>query len=57
MASGAVILYGLAWIGAGCGGWFPGPLKLEAVTNFRGLTEAIVEQQRRSGFGANSIVL
>jgi hypothetical protein len=26
-------------------------LKLEAVIDFRGLTEAIVERQRRSGFG------
>jgi hypothetical protein len=51
MTCGAVILYGLGWIGAGCGGCFPGPLKLEAVNDFRGLTEAIVERQRRSGFG------
>ena len=45
------------WIGAGCSGWFPGQLKLEAVTNFRSLTEAIVEQRRRSGFGTNSTAL
>ena len=48
---GGVILYALGWIGAGCSGWFPGPLKLEDVNDFRGLTEAIIERLRRSGFG------
>ena len=57
IASGAITLYGLAWIGAGCGRSFPGPLRLEAVTNFHGLTETIVAQQRRSGFGNNSTAL
>lgn len=47
---GAVVLYALGWIGAGCSRWFPGPLELEDVKDFRGLTEAILEQQRRSGF-------
>ncbi|MCX6923027.1 MAG: hypothetical protein NT154_07445, partial [Verrucomicrobia bacterium] len=51
MTCGALILYGIGWIGAGCSGWFPGPLKLDAVIDFRGLTEAIVVWQRRSGFG------
>lgn len=51
-ASGGVVLYALGWIGAACSGWFPGELKLEAVSNVRGLTEAILEQQQRSGFGA-----
>ena len=51
MTCGAVVLYALGWIGAGCGRWFPGPLKLETVIDFRGLTEAIVEQQFRAGFG------
>jgi hypothetical protein len=44
-------LFGLGWIGAGCGCWFPGSLELDSVTNFRGLTEAIIAQQSRSGLG------
>jgi hypothetical protein len=45
----------LSMIGAGCSGWFPGPLKFEGTNNFRGLTEAIVEQQRRlAGCAAKS---
>ena len=29
---------------AGCSGWFPGRLKPEEVNDFRGLTEAIIEE-------------
>jgi hypothetical protein len=50
-AISAVLFYGLGWTAAGCGKWFPGPLTLESVTTFRDLTETIVEQQSRTGFG------
>lgn len=50
-AIGGVFLYGLGWIGAGCGRWFPGSLKLDSAATFRDLTKAIVEQQSRTGFG------
>ena len=50
-AIGGVILYALGWIWAACSGLFPGPLKVEDVNDFRGLTEAIIERLRRSGFG------
>ncbi len=50
-AIGGVFFYGLGWSAAGCGRWFPGPVTLGSVTTFRGLTEAIIEQQSRTGFG------
>jgi hypothetical protein len=50
-AIGAVFFYGLGWTAAGCGRWFHDPLTLESATTFRDLTEAIVEQQSRTGFG------
>ena len=42
-------LFGLGWIGAGCGRWFPGSLELDSVTDFRSLTGVIMTQQSRAG--------
>lgn len=44
-------LFGLGWIGAGCGRWFQGSLEMDSVTDFRGLTEVIMTQQSRAGLG------
>ena len=51
LAIGGVFFYGLVWTAAGCGRWFPGSVTLESATTFRGLTEAIIKQQSRTGFG------
>ncbi|HEY9172542.1 MAG TPA: hypothetical protein VI136_09690 [Verrucomicrobiae bacterium] len=50
-AIGGAFFYGLGWTAAGCGRWFADPVTLASVTTFRDLTEAIVEQQSRTGFG------
>ena len=52
VAIGGVFLFAAGWVAGlvGCR-FFPGRLTLGNVKTFRGLTEAIVEQQRRSGFG------
>ncbi len=45
---GGVALFAFGWFGGLFGGsWFPGRLKLENTSTFRGLTERIVEQHRR----------
>ena len=52
VALGGVFLFAAGWVVALVGGtYFPGRLTLENVTTFRGLTEAIIEQQGRYGFG------
>jgi hypothetical protein len=43
-----VVLCAFGWFGGSFGGtWFPGKLRVDGVKTFRGLTEAILEQQQR----------
>ena len=52
VALGGVLLFVAGWGGGLLGvNWFRGRLTLGNVTTFRGLTQAIIAQQRRSGFG------